>query len=217
MSVEIPLFPLGTVLFPHMPMRLHIFEERYRQLMRDCTERGIGFGIVGIRAGVDFRGAALPYQIGTLARLRVVEELDDGCYNLVVSGASRFRIGALHGERHPYLLAAVDYLEDVTGDPERLIGLAAKVEAAFRRYATSLADLSNDDAQALELPTDPELLSYVVAAGLQVEMPHQQRLLETDSAEQRLEACLRLLRREHVLLDQLLGRPASTPTPISPN
>ena len=78
MAVEIPLFPLGVVLFPHMPLPLHIFEERYRQMMRDCEEQGTGFGIVAIREGVEVQGPATPHPVGTLAQMRKVERLDDG-------------------------------------------------------------------------------------------------------------------------------------------
>src|SRR5258708_18104478 len=108
MAVAIPLFPLGVVLFPHMPLRLHIFEERYRQMMRDCEERGTGFGVVAIRAGTEVGPVAQPHDVGTLAQLRHVEQLADGRYNLLVVGASRYRIGRISTAR-PYLVGEVEY------------------------------------------------------------------------------------------------------------
>src|SRR5947209_19069395 len=95
MAVEIPVFPLGVVLFPHMPLGLHIFEERYRQMMRDCHEAGTSFGVVAIREGREVGEGALPYEVGTLAQIRESEKLPDGRYNLRVEGASRFRVERL--------------------------------------------------------------------------------------------------------------------------
>ena len=106
MAIEIPLFPLGSVLFPHMPMSLHIFEERYRAMMRDCQAASTTFGIIAIREGREAGTTAVPYEVGTLAQIDEVEELPDGRYNLVVVGASRFRVDSLSRHR-PYLVGAV--------------------------------------------------------------------------------------------------------------
>ena len=217
MGIEIPLFPLGTVLFPHMPMRLHVFERRYRAMMRSCSELGTSFGIVGIREGHAVGRGATPYTIGTLAQIRTFEELDDGTYNLIVSGASRFRVAALATREHAYPVGDVSYLEDVSGDPAVLHRLAPRVAEAFGQYAQAIGDLSAEAVSELELPEDPELLSYLVAASLQVETNHKQDLLEVDSAEERLRGCLKLLRREALLLDKALARPASRTATISLN
>lgn len=205
MAVEVPLFPLGAVLFPHMPMSLHIFEERYRAMMRDCQAASTTFGIVAIREGHEVGAGAVPYDVGTLAQLEVIEELVDGRYNLQVVGASRFRIDALSHHR-PYLVGAVHYLQDnpaPAGDTERL---ARAVTASFRSYATQLRGIGQEDPIEIELPSDFELLSYLVAAALQVETAQRQRLLEIDDTAERLTACLRLLRREAALLDRMLVR-----------
>ena len=216
MSVEIPVFPLGVVLFPHMPLPLHIFEERYRQMMRDCRENGTGFGIVAIREGVEVGGPARPHSVGTLAQLRKVEELGDGRFNIIVVGKTRYRIGSL-SRRKPYLTAEVEYLQDSAGDESRSARLVRCVIDAFRRYADTLRGLAGETPSELELPDDAELLSYLVAATLQVETSHKQALLETDSATDRLDGCLTLLRRELTLLDQRLARPAGPIAPVSSN
>ncbi len=215
MGVEIPLFPLGVVLFPHMPLPLHIFEERYRQMMRDCEAEGTSFGVVAIREGVEAMGPATPHPVGTLAQLRKVEKLDDGRYNLLVVGASRFRIVRI-SSRKPYLVGEVEYLEDTDGE---LVSaeLARQVVTAFRSYADTLRQLSGQDPASIELPDDPELLSYLVAATLQVEVTRKQELLEMDAARERLRGCLALLRREAVLLDQMLARRDAPTGAFSPN
>jgi Lon protease-like protein len=216
MPVQIPLFPLSVVLFPHMPLPLHIFEERYRQMMRDCEEEGTSFGVVAIREGVEAFGPATPHPVGTLAQLRKVEKLDDGRYNLLVVGASRFRVVGV-STRKPYLVGEVEYLQDADGGERVSTELTRQVVTAFRGYADTLRQLAGQDPAGVELPDDPELLSYLVAATLQVEVSRKQELLEMDAARERLRGCLALLRREAVLLDQMLARRDAPTGAFSPN
>jgi len=218
MAVQIPLFELGVVLFPHMPLPLHVFEERYRTMLRDCDEQGIGFGVVAIREGNEVVGGAVPHGVGTLAQVRRVERLDDGRANLLVTGATRFRV-ARRIDDHPYPAGEVEYLSDRTGDPIAVQRLAADVAPAFRRYAATLQQLAADPAAVAldELPDDAELLAYMVAAALQVEVSRKQRLLEAESTEERLRLCLSLLRREEALLDRMLAHSTPRIPGISPN
>jgi Lon protease-like protein len=205
MAIEVPLFPLGTVLFPHMPMSLHIFEERYKAMMRDCRRESTTFGIVAIRSGQETGGGAVPYEVGTLAQLDEIEELPDGGYNLVVVGASRFHIDDFSHHR-PYLVGSVHYLQDIPAAADDTERLSTAVTAAFRGYAGQLRGIGQEDPFEFGLPADPELLSYLVAAAMQVETAQRQRLLEIDGTAERLAACLRLLRREAALLDRMLVR-----------
>ena len=202
MAVDLPLFPLATVLFPHMPMALHVFEERYRVMVKDCERAGTTFGVVAIREGLEVGGPALPYRVGTLAQLRGVEPLDDGGYNLEVVGASRFRVDAFRHER-PYLVGAVHYLEDSPATVDDTATLATRVSSAFRGYVTALRGLEGQETVAVELPEEPELLSYLVAASMQVETARRQSLLELDDTTARLQGCLALLRRESVLIEKM--------------
>ena len=91
MAIEVPLFPLGSVLFPHMPMSLHIFEERYKAMMRDCRRESTTFGIVAIRSGQETGGSAVPYEVGTLAQLDAGMLLYDSFYRW-----SRDAVGETH-------------------------------------------------------------------------------------------------------------------------
>ncbi|MGH7686669.1 MAG: LON peptidase substrate-binding domain-containing protein [Candidatus Dormibacteria bacterium] len=210
MAVKIALFPLSAVFFPHMPMALHIFEDRYRAMMRDCIDGGTTFGVVAIREGREVGPDAEPYEVGTLAQMRDVDELPDGRYNIVVVGASRFRIERLSRER-PYMTAEVSYLQDAPASPDGE-ALAPRVAQQFREYVTSMRTLSNEPVPAaLELPDEPELLSYLVAAALQITITERQRLLEIDSVDERLHECMSILRREHLLLENMLGYAAASP------
>jgi len=217
MGVEIPLFELGVVLFPHMLLPLHVFEPRYRAMLDDCREQGVGFGVVAIRQGHEVGGGAVAHDTGTLARIRQVEHLRDGRSTLLVTGATRFRVVRRVTE-HAYPAGEVEYLSDTPGDAEQTRRLAAEVLPAFQRYAASLRELAARDLAAVEdLPDDPELLGYLVAAALQVEIGHKQRLLEADSAEERLRLCAELLRREEALLERMLPRSNPRIAGISPN
>lgn len=204
MAVQIPLFPLNAVLFPHMPMALHIFEDRYRRMMHDCLDQGTTFGVIAIREGREIGPSAEPYEVGTLAQLRAADPLPDGRYNIVVVGASRFHVETLSREL-PYLTGSVNYLLDAPSSPGAA-ALAKLVTNRFRSYAKTLSALQqNTERTDIELPDDPELLSYLVAAALQVSVAERQRLLEIDSTDERLSACLRILRRERMLLENMLG------------
>src|SRR5438445_8416131 len=97
----LPLFPLNVVLFPHMPLPLHVFEPRYRKMIGDCLEEGHSFGVVAIREGSE-TGPATPYDVGTLAKIVRIDRLEDGRMNLLVMGASRFEIVKTADDR-PYL------------------------------------------------------------------------------------------------------------------
>ncbi len=219
MSVRLPLFPLNTVLFPHMPTGLHIFEERYREMIRDCQAQGTSFGVIGIREGLEVGRVALPFSVGTLAQIHELEALDDGRYNLVVAGASRFRVESLSLER-AYLVGSISYLEDTRGDEAAIPELAARAARAFAEYTAGLRNLADDrepEAEDASLPEDPELLSYLIAASLNVEVNRRQELLEEDSVSGRLRMCLRVLRRETVFLAQMLARRDHSIVPVSLN
>ncbi len=205
---ELPLFPLHVVLFPHMPLELQVFEPRYRAMLRDCEASGTSFGVIAIRRGSEVGGAAEPHAVGTLARVERVERRPTGASTLHVAGTARFRVvGPVRGQ--PYPVAAVAYLADRPDDPDVLDRRAAAARRSFASYATILRQLADRPETPMTLPEDPELLGYLIAATLAVELPAKQRLLEAASTAERLDEALRLLRRERTLLEQQLAPPAS--------
>ena len=108
MSYQIPLFPLNTVLFPGMPLQLHIFESRYKLMVNHLMNQEPIFGVVLIKKGVESLGPlAEPHMIGTTARILKVDPLQDGCFNLTVVGEKRFIIESISNE-HPYLTATIN-------------------------------------------------------------------------------------------------------------
>jgi Lon protease-like protein len=222
MSQSLPLFPLGTVLYPGLVLPLHIFEERYRELVRDLLDgpEPQQFGVIAIREGREtgVAGVRALHEIGCTAILRQVDEQEDGRYNLVTVGADRFRLLRLDDSR-AYLQAEVDLLPDDTGD-EAAAGLAVTaVQEAFLAYLEVLAQRGATRVNVPELPDEPVLLSYVVAASVVADLHDKQALLAEPDALRRLTAERTLLLRETTLLRALTSMPAADlrNTPYSPN
>src|ERR1700684_711098 len=169
MSQTLPLFPLGSVLFPGLLLPLHIFEERYRQLVRDLQDgpdprRCCVIAIrKGRETGVD--GISALYDVGCTATLRRVTEHDDGRYDVLTVGTQRFALTGLDHSR-PYLSGQVDLLDEELGE-QNDAGLAARaVQGAFRTYLEALAGRGVTRVADPELPDEPVTLSYLVAASM---------------------------------------------------
>ena len=189
--MQLPLFPLHTVLFPGRPLPLHLFEQRYRDMLRDCLAADRRFGVVAIRSGQEACGSADLFDVGTIAEIEHVEELPDGRANIVTRGSQRFRINALLPGT-PYLRADAEPLAEQPVDVE--VGtLASQLHSMLVLYLGALGA----PRQMLErVPSAPEALAWLAASTLQVELPQLQRLLELDSCSERLVETLRVLRRE---------------------
>jgi uncharacterized protein len=222
MTEKLPLFPLGTVLFPGLVLPLHIFEDRYKQLVRDLADGSEPrrFGVIAIRegreTGVD--GVAALHEIGCTATLRDVTEVGDGQYDIVAVGTDRFRLRGLDDSR-PYLTGEVDLLGEPAGD-EATAGLAAgAVQQAFRAYLKAIAAQGSATITVPELPDEPILLSYLVAASMIIELSDRQGLLAQPDALRRLNAERALLTKETAILRELGSTPATDlrSTPYSPN
>lgn len=212
---SLPLFPLGTVLFPGMLLPLHIFEDRYREMIGACLVTDRTFGVLLIHKGLEVGEPAEPYEVGTLARILDVERQPDGRMNIVTLGIQRFRLIRLL-EQKPFLVGRVSPLEQVAAeqiDP----ALATAVANRFRAY---VRDLHGEEAERrpLELSQDPETLSFQIAAALGIDARQRQGLLELTSTTERLRTLRELIGREHEAF-RVLGRtaPARVAGPVSPN
>ena len=143
MSERLPLFPLGTVLFPGLLLPLHIFEERYRQLVHELLDgpEPRRFGVIAIRKGREtgVEGVSSLYEVGCTATLRETEEHDDGRFDLVTVGTQRFRLEALD-ESRPYLQGDVEFLDEDDGDSAEAGRAASLVAASFRDYLAALSE-----------------------------------------------------------------------------
>jgi Lon protease-like protein len=211
MSETLPLFPLGTVLFPGLLLPLHIFEERYRRLVRDLLAgpEPRRFGVIAIRQGREtgMDGIQALHEIGCMATLRQVKELDDGRFDIVTVGTHRFRLAGLDDSR-PYLQGRVDLLAEETGEAAAVAQAVRMVRDSFRAYLSALAERGVTQISAPELPDDPVTLSYLVGASMIIDLGDRQALLAEPDALRRLAAERALLSRELTMLRALTATPA---------
>lgn len=222
MSETLPLFPLGTVLYPGLLLPLHIFEDRYRQLVRDLLDgpEPRRFGVIAIRKGREtgVEGISSLYEIGCTATLRQVAEHDDGRFDLVTVGTQRFRLLQLDDSR-PYLQGDVDLLAEDAGDEAAAEVAAEAVRRGFRGYLDALTARGATQVSVPDLPADPVQLSYLVAASVIIDLGDQQALLAEPDAAARLAAERALLSRETTMLRSLTSTPAPDLrySPYNPN
>jgi uncharacterized protein len=222
MSQTLPLFPLGTVLYPGMLLPLHIFEDRYRRLVRDLLEgpEPRRFGVIAIRkgreTGVD--GIQSLYEIGCTATLRRVEEYQDGRFDLVTVGTQRFRLLALD-QTLPYLQGEIEMLADEAVDAAAAAAAARAVQITFRAYLDALTEGGGATVRIEDLPDEPVLLSFIVAAAMVIDLPERQGLLDEPDVLRRLGAERAVLSRETAMLRTTTSRPAPDLryTPYNPN
>jgi Lon protease-like protein len=207
-SALLPLFPLGSVLFPGMLLPLHIFEPRYRLLVRRSMEKEEPFGIVLIKSGPEVGGPAEPHHIGTTARIMGSTPLPGGRSFIIARGERRFAIESIDAEREPYLVARVRYLAE--DDGAEASALADRAADLFGQYLTGITSTSNDARTEVPLGElregTPAEVSFRIAGGLGIDAAERQRLLEAERTEPRLESIIGLLERENTLLKELLLR-----------
>ena len=223
MPSRLPLFPLGLVLVPGQPLPLHVFEERYRLMVRDLLARPDGdreFGVIAIRSGreVGADGVLALHEVGCTARVEEVREHPDGRFDLVSTGGQPFRLAAVEHDR-AYLTGVVELLGDDLGPADEAAVLAGAVGPAFSDYLRALAAAAGGRIEELELPSDPRALSHLVTLGMRVDLDDRQALLAEPDAGHRLRAELALLRRESQLMRLLSAVPVPelARQPLSPN
>ena len=199
----IPLFPLGdVVLFPRVPVPLHIFEPRYRKMVADALNGPRVIGMILLRPGweTDYEGRPPVFPAGCAGLIDRWEELPDGRYNILLRGLSRFRVREEH-EGELYRLASVEPLGDADGDDtavtavrERVVGLVSRA-AGMRVDAVARPDLSNG------------LFVNALSQSLDLDPLEKQALLDCDGVLARYERLAALL--EFRALEQVFGRRAS--------
>ncbi len=200
--LDLPLFPLNTVLFPGMILPLHIFEERYKLMIGRCLEQERAFGVVLIREGKEVGGGAVPYDVGTTAVIAGASKLDDGGYNLVTVGSERFRLHRVRDEQS-YLVGQAQPWPLAGGRPEELERRLPLVRALFDRYLGLLVRAQGHRIDIADIPDEPRAFALLVAVAIQVPMPQKQHLLSRPSISDLLRAEHLMLRREELLLDYM--------------
>ncbi len=214
-SERIPLFPLGTVLYPGQPLPLHIFESRYRQLVRtllDLPPERREFGVLAIREGreVGTDGVRALHDVGCAARLERVADLPDGRFDILTVGTRRFALEAVDGSL-AYLQGDVRWLPESGGE-------ATVVAPGVRRLFVGYRDAVLGPTGP-EPPDDPRALSYHAAATMVLDLADHQALLAAPDDGARLRTLATLLRRERAVLRALPSLPGTdyARVAVSPN
>ncbi|MCU0497017.1 MAG: LON peptidase substrate-binding domain-containing protein [Anaerolineae bacterium] len=210
--IELPLFPLNTVLFPGMPLELHIFEERYKEMIGMCIEKRLPFGIVLLESGqaelpLDGSAEIRPFLIGCTAHITQVRPLPQGRMNITVVGKERFVIRSLSYEK-PYLVGMIDVIPIEKGDLMALFNGKNVLMKWIERYLQILESAGQIQFDPKQLPGDVTSLIYLGAVLLQgISMAQKQKLLATQSLSEMTQDLITLYRREVVLLEAMLSPP----------
>ena len=214
------MFPLQSVLFPHMVLPLRVFEPRYRALAATCLAGTREFGVVLIERGSEVGGGDTRFGVGTVARIVRAEESPEGRYSIVAIGTDRFRVESWLAD-DPYPRALIDRLplsrpSTPVDDPsaERLAEVAAQLRRvamlrAGREVGAGVAGIS--DAAELVLDDDPQRAAYQLTIRAGLGALDAQRLLEIERTDERLDRLSKLITEEATLLEFLSGLGPSGP------
>jgi len=210
-SDTLPMFPLGTVLFPGVMVPLRVFEDRYRalihHLIREPDPAHRLFGSVGIREGYEVgdHGSQSLFRVGCRLQLTEVESHEDGTFDIIAVGRDRIRLDRLD-TTGPFPAACVETMPsaDDTVDP----ALVERALALFTAYRAAVTPYRGDPHPS-ELPRDPTYLSWTLAAVAPLAMPERQALLESDDTALRLTMVADLLRSELRAMTAIPSLPAT--------
>lgn len=200
MSYELPLFPLNTVLFPGMPLPLHVFEERYKEMVQVCLQEKRPFGVVLIRSGVAEGGPlADPYEVGCAAEIVEAQQLENGRLLIVAVGLERFRIVALD-DTLPYLVGEVEPIVLRQASEPQIEQLTAQLEPWLLEYLGFLAELGQIEFDPAQMPQEHESLVNLAAAAVQIPQQEKQLILECEQMTTVLRNLISVYREEVTLL-----------------
>ncbi|HEY2847468.1 MAG TPA: LON peptidase substrate-binding domain-containing protein [Pyrinomonadaceae bacterium] len=193
---HLPLFPLPLVLLPGEMLPLHIFENRYQQMLKDVAEARNMFGIPYFEPEGGYIERPATGTVGCVAEVKETETFADGRSNLLTVGVARFRINEYIESGDPYFVGDVEYFEDDPSDAEQIEPLADDVFTLFERMARAAFKMGGSRGRFPEIhKTDPESISFLITAAFNFENDKKYRLLEMTSTEERLTELKELLDR----------------------
>ena len=193
---ELPLFPLPVVLFPGMPMPLHIFEPRYRKMLADIRAGDNLFGLSYFDSGSSEKDVPPAGHIGCVAEVTETQALPDGRSNVLAVGVVRYLVEAYIERGDPYLVVRANYFEDEEENEEALGSKSKEVATMFMRVANAIRLINDERGNLPDISdTEPQKLSFLVAAAMEIEVETKQELLELRSTSERLSRLRDLLAR----------------------
>lgn len=193
---ELPLFPLSVVLFPGVPLPLHIFEPRYQQMLNDIRAGNSLFGLSYFDASTSEHENPLVGSVGCVAKVTDAQAFADGRSNILTVGVIRYRIEGYVERGDPYLVARVNYFEDDDDDSQAVQESSREVADIFTRIARAVRIINDERAHLPNIAdTEPQRLSFLVAAAMEVDTGVKQELLELRSTSERLRRLRDILAR----------------------
>lgn len=193
---SLPLFPLPVVLLPFELMPLHIFEPRYRQMLKDVQIVNNLFGLSYFDAKDSELTEPAIGSIGCVAEVREIQMMEDGRSNILTVGIVRFRLENIIEAEEPYLVGEVSFFEDEAEDESRIVPLADEVFSLFIRIANAAHELSGERGQFPEIiQAEPQQLSFLVAASFNLDTEIKYEFLQMRSTFERLEKLREMLRQ----------------------
>ena len=207
--VHLPIFPLPLVLMPYELLPLHIFEPRYRQMLKDIELRRNLFGISFFEPRSDFEERPKEGTVGCVAEIKQAQTLPDERSNILTSGLIRYRILNYADTNTPYFSAEVEFFEDEKESDDLLLPIADEVFELFERVAKAAFRLSGNRGQFPEVPkAEPEQLSFLVSAAFNLENEVKLQFVEMTSTSERLN-------RLKEILEQTVGQMESNADIVS--
>jgi len=185
---ELPVFPLPVVLFPSVPLPLHIFEPRYRQMLTDIRVTNNLFGVAYFDPTTATNVVPPVGHVGCVAEVTETQTFPDGRSNILTLGVVRYRIESYVERGDPYLVAKLSYFEDDDEDEGALAGPTKEVAESFTRIAQAVRTINDERTTLPDISdTEPQRLSFLVAAAMEIEAEVKQEMLESRSTFERLE------------------------------
>jgi len=193
---ELPLFLLPVVLFPGVPLPLHIFEPRYRQMLSDIGSTNNLFGLSYFDSTNSEMENPPAGHIGCVAEVTETQSLPDGRSNILTVGLIRYRVESYVEGDHPYLVARISFFEDEEENEGALSERSREVAETFTRIARAVRVINDERASLPDISdTEPQRLSFLVAAAMEIDAELKQDLLELRSTSERLRRLRDMLAR----------------------
>jgi ATP-dependent Lon protease len=193
---ELPVFPLPVVLFPGVPLPLHIFEPRYRKMLDDIQMGNNLFGLSYFDSSASDNESPPTGHVGCVAEVTEAQALPDGRSNILTIGLIRYRVEEYIQRGDPYLVAKVSFFEDEEETDEQLTASSHEVAETFTRIARAVRIINDERATLPDISdTEPQRLSFLVAAAMEIDVEMKQELLEVRLTSERLEKLSELLDR----------------------
>jgi ATP-dependent Lon protease len=193
---ELPLFPLPIVLFPGVPLPLHIFEPRYRKMLRDVQSTNNLFGLSYFDSTTTDKEIPGAGHVGCVAEVTETQALPDGGFNILTMGIIRYQVKGYIERGEPYLVRQVNFFEDDEEDTELLTDCSRDVAETFSRIARAVRTINDERAGLPDISdTEPQRLSFLVAAAMEIEADVKQELLELRRTSERLSRLRDMLAR----------------------